>query len=106
MSHRAGSSCCSHTPMAESPKRVGRGCLTGQWRARDNKWPNLRGAITLERDMAAGSRLWVTAWTVQTPDGTEWLSLVLDVAGKGGRARSSRRAAQQGKTTELPLGSE
>ncbi len=66
---------------------AGRGCLTGRWRARDNKWPNLRGAITLERDMAAGSRLWVTVWTVQTPEGAEWLSLVVDIAGKGGRPR-------------------
>jgi len=41
-------------PMAE---RVGRGSLTGRWEPRPGACPNIRGGITVERDVPANTRL-------------------------------------------------
>jgi hypothetical protein len=50
--------------------------------------PNMRGSLTLEADMKAGERLWLTGWTkVEPASGAEWISIVAESAGKGGRRR-------------------
>lgn len=65
-------------------KRVGRGSLTGTWQPRMGACPNIRGGITIERDLRAGTRLWLTGWT-KTIAGGEYVSLLAEVADKDGR---------------------
>ena len=36
---------------------VGRGSLTGRWQRRSGACPNIRGGITIERDLRAGTKL-------------------------------------------------
>jgi hypothetical protein len=69
--------------MAES---VGRGSLTGRWQRRPGARPNIHGGITIERDLRAGTRLWLTGWT-KTIAGGEFVSLLVEIADEGGRSR-------------------
>jgi len=63
-------------------ERVGRGSLTGQWQRRPGACPNIRGGITLERDLPANTRLWLTGWT-RTIAGGAVVSLLVEIADKG-----------------------
>ena len=73
------------------PERAGRGSLTGSWPARTaDQRPNMRGTITIERALPAGSRLWVAGWTRTGPGGIEFLSLSVELAGKGDGHRRRR----------------
>jgi hypothetical protein len=65
-------------------ERVGRGSMTGSWEPRPRGCPNIRGGITIERDVAAGAHLWLTGWT-KTIVGGEIVSIVVEIADKGGR---------------------
>ena len=65
---------------------VGRGSLTGRWQPRPGTCPNIRGGITIERALPAGSKLWLTGWT-KTIAGGEFVSLVVEIAEKDGRPR-------------------
>jgi hypothetical protein len=67
-------------------ERVGRGLLTGRWKPRPANCPNIRGGITIERDLPANTRLWLTGWTKSIPGG-EVVSLLVEIADKGGRPR-------------------
>src|ERR1700675_1846399 len=49
--------------------RVGRGSLTGRWKPRLGACSNIRGGITIERDLPANTRLWLTGWTKTIPGG-------------------------------------
>jgi hypothetical protein len=75
-------------------KRAGRGSLSGRWRLRDDGSPNLRGGITIERDLPAGSKLWLSGWTRSTggPDGSEFVSIEASMADGGPRRSRPRRA--------------
>jgi len=44
-------------------ERVGRGSLTGTWEPRPGACPNIRGGITIDRDLRAGTKLWLAGWT-------------------------------------------
>lgn len=71
---------------------VGRGSLTGRWTARDDRLPNLRGALTIEEDIPAGTKLWLSGWTKKVAAGTdcgEFVSLAADIAIGGPRKRKS-----------------
>ena len=50
-------------------ERVGRGTLTGTWKPRQGFCPNIRGGITIERDLPANTKLWLTGWTKTVPGG-------------------------------------
>ena len=39
-------------------ERAARGSLTGRWSARAGS-PNIRGALTIEQDLPAGTKLWL-----------------------------------------------
>ena len=64
--------------------RVGQGSLTGRWKPRSGACPNIRGGITIERDLPANTRLWLTGWTKTIPGG-EVVSLLVEIANKAGR---------------------
>ena len=64
--------------------RVGRGSLTGRWEPRPGGRPNIRGGITIERDLPANTRLWLTGWT-KTIAGGELVSIMVEIADEGGR---------------------
>jgi hypothetical protein len=67
-------------------ERVGKGSLTGRRKPRPGACPNIRGAITIERDLPANTRLWLTGWTETIPGG-EYVSLLVKIADKNGRSR-------------------
>jgi hypothetical protein len=63
--------------------RVGRGSLTGTWES----WPggpNIRGGLTVERDIPANTKLWLSGWTRKIAGG-EFVSLLLEIADEDGR---------------------
>jgi hypothetical protein len=66
-------------------ERVGRGSLTGKWKPQEGSCPNIRGGITIERDLPANTRLWLTGWT-KTISGGQLVSLRVEIAAKKGRA--------------------
>jgi hypothetical protein len=72
--------------MSDRDGRVGRGSLTGRWKPRPGSGPNIRGGITIERDLPANTRLWLTGWTKAIPGG-EIVSLLVEIAEKDGRPR-------------------
>ncbi|MGD0419407.1 MAG: hypothetical protein ABSA68_07500 [Xanthobacteraceae bacterium] len=65
-------------------ERVGRGSLTGRWEPRPGGCPNIRGGVTIVRDLPAKSRLWLMGWT-KTIGGGEFVSLLVEIADKDGR---------------------
>jgi hypothetical protein len=68
-------------------ERVGQGSLTGRWEPRPRACPNIRGGITIERDLPAKTRLWLTGWTKAIPGG-EFVLLIVEIADEGGRQSS------------------
>jgi hypothetical protein len=68
----------------EKMGRVGRGSLTGRWEPRPGGPPNIRGGITIERDLPANTRLWLAGWT-KTIAGGELVSVLVEIAVEGGR---------------------
>ncbi len=70
--------------MSDRDNRVGRGSLTGRWEARPGTCPNIRGGITIERDLRAGTKLWLTGRTKPIAGG-EYVSLLVEIADKDGR---------------------
>jgi hypothetical protein len=60
-------------------ERVGQGTLTGRWEPRPGACPNIRGGITIERDLPAKTKLWLTGWT-KTIGGGEFVSVLLEIA--------------------------
>jgi hypothetical protein len=64
--------------------RAGRGSLTGCWAAHRDGHPNIRGGITIERDLPAKTRLWLTGWTKSIAGG-QFVSLLVEIADEGGR---------------------
>jgi hypothetical protein len=71
--------------------RAARGSLSGRWAARADNLPNMRGAITLECDLRAGTKLWLAGWTRQAGGEAEFVSLSADVAQGSPRKTRSRR---------------
>jgi hypothetical protein len=65
-------------------ERVGQGTLTGRWKSRPRDYPNIRGGITIERDLPANTRLWLTGWT-NTIAGGELVSVLVEIADVAGR---------------------
>jgi hypothetical protein len=65
-------------------ERIGRGTLTGRWEPRPGGRPNIRGGITIERDIPAKTRLWLTGWTKTIADGA-LVSVLVEIADEGGR---------------------
>ena len=72
--------------MRDRDNRVGRGTLSGQWQPWPGACPNIRGGITIERDLPASTRLWLTGWTKMIAGG-EIVSLLVEIANKAGRPR-------------------
>jgi len=63
--------------------QVARGSLTGTWEPRPGG-PNIRGGLTIERDLPANTRLWLTGWTRKITGG-EVVSLLVEIAEEDGR---------------------
>jgi hypothetical protein len=66
-------------------EHVGRGLLTGRWEPRPRACPNIRGGITIERDVPAGAQLWLTGW-IKMIVGADFVSILVEIADKGGRS--------------------
>jgi hypothetical protein len=65
-------------------ERVGRGSRTGRRDPRPGACPNIRGGITIERDLPAKAKLWQTGWT-KTIAGGEFVSILIEIADESGR---------------------
>jgi hypothetical protein len=72
-------------------ERIGKGSMTGRWQPRPGACPNIRGGITIERDLRAGTKLWLTGWT-KTITGGELVSLVVEIADNDGRPHQMIRS--------------
>ena len=70
--------------MSDRDNRVGRGSLTGRWRPRPGACPNIRGGITIERDLPANTKLWLNGLDEDDLRG-EYVSLLVEIADKDGR---------------------
>jgi hypothetical protein len=75
-------------------ERLGLGSLTGRWEPRPGGCPNIRGGITIERDLRAGTKLWLTGWTKMIAGG-EFVSILVEIAIKGGRPSTDEARIQQ-----------
>jgi hypothetical protein len=70
-------------PKPTMAERIGRGSLTGRWEPRPGAC-NIRGSITIERDLPAKTKLWLTGWTKAIAGG-EFVSLLVEIAEENGR---------------------
>jgi hypothetical protein len=77
--------------------RVARGSLSGRWSPRGDGAPNLTGAVTIERDLPKGTKLWLGAWSRSAAGCDEFLSVVVKIANGGPRkgVRSRNRRATE-----------
>jgi len=91
-------------------ERAARGSLYGRWAARGDGKPNMLGAITIERDLPAGSKLWLRGSTRQAGgaySGIEFISIEATLATRGprkGRARPDVSDEPEGKFRCLEQG--
>jgi hypothetical protein len=65
--------------------RAAIGSIAGSSAARADRGPNMRGAITIEQDLPAGTKLWLSAWSKENP--APWISISAEIATTGGRNR-------------------
>jgi hypothetical protein len=70
--------------------RAARGSIAGSSAPRSDNGPNMRGALTVEQDIPAGTKLWLSAWTKEDP--APWISISGEIATTGGRNRRRRDA--------------
>jgi hypothetical protein len=54
------------------------------WEPRPGACLNIRGGITIERNISAKTKLWLTGWT-KTIAGNQFVSLLLEIADEGWR---------------------
>ena len=65
--------------------RAAIGSIAGSSAARADNRPNMRGALTIEHDIPAGTKLRLSAGTKENP--TPWISISAEVTTIGGRNR-------------------
>ena len=70
--------------------RAAIGSIAGSTMVRLDAVPSMRGAITIEQDLPAGTKLWLSAWWRETA-GAPWISISGEIASHGGRNRKRRR---------------
>lgn len=68
------------------------GSIAGSSAPRADNGPNMRGALTIERDLPAGTKLWLVAWSKENP--TPWISISAEVAVGGRRKREIGKAGK------------
>ena len=70
--------------MSDRNDRIGRGSLTGRWEPRPGACPNIRGGITINRALRAGTKRWLAGWTKPIAGG-ELVTILVEIAVEGGR---------------------
>jgi hypothetical protein len=68
--------------------RAAIGSISGSSIPRDDRKPTWRGAMTLEQDLKAGSKIWLSGWSRQV-SGADFISLSAEVAVGGGPRRKA-----------------
>jgi hypothetical protein len=61
-----------------SAPRAAIGSIAGSSAPRADNSPNMRGALTIEQDLATGTKLWLSAWSKENP--TPWISISAEIA--------------------------
>jgi hypothetical protein len=69
--------------------RAARGSIAGSSAPRANNAPSMRGEMTVEQDIAAGTKLWLSVWSKQIA-GADFISISAEVASHGGHNRKRR----------------
>jgi hypothetical protein len=59
--------------------RAAIGSIAGSSAPRADNRPNMRGALTIEQDLPAGSKLWLAGWSKQIA-GAAWISISGEIA--------------------------
>lgn len=77
--------------------RAAIGSIAGSSSPRVDHGPNMRGAITIEQDLPAGTKLWLSAWSKQVA-GADFISISAEIATTGGRNRA--RQGDSGRASE------
>lgn len=81
--------------------RAARGSLNGRWPARDDRRPNVKGILTIEKDVPAGTTLHLAGWT-KVAGGIEFISLSGTIATKAAPWREKGKGRRE--TVEEPEG--
>jgi hypothetical protein len=66
--------------------RTAIGSIAGSSAPRDDNRPNMRGVLTVEQDLPAGTKLWLVAWSMQIA-GADFISISAEIAVGGPRKR-------------------
>jgi hypothetical protein len=67
--------------------RAAIGSIAGSSAPRADNRPNMRGALTIEQDLPAGTKLWLVAWSKQVC-GADFISISAEIAIGGPRKRT------------------
>lgn len=63
--------------------QVGGGSLSKNKRREKDTHPLLKGCITLDRDLPAGTKIWLAAWKKESTDGQDpWFSINASISGQ------------------------
>jgi hypothetical protein len=80
--------------MDDPMTRAARGSIAGSSAPRADNRPNMRGALTVEQDLPAGTKLWLAAWSKQI-SGVDYISISAEIAIGGPRKRGDTGQVQQ-----------
>jgi hypothetical protein len=80
--------------MDDPMTRAARGSISGSSAPRADNRPNMRGALTVEQDLPAGTKLWLAARSKQI-SGADYISISAEVAIGGPRKRGDTGQVQQ-----------
>jgi hypothetical protein len=73
--------------------RAARGSIAGSSAPRADDRPNMRGALTVEQDIPAGTKLWLAAWSKRI-SGADLISISAEIAVGGPRKRSTTLSSE------------
>jgi hypothetical protein len=76
----------SSTFAPQAVARAAIGSIAGSSAPRADNRPNMRGTLTIEQDLPAGSKLWLAAWSKEVA-GADFISISGEVATGGGPRR-------------------
>ena len=83
--------------------RAAIGSIAGSSAPRGDNRPNMRGVITFEQDLPAGTKLWLLVWSRQVA-GADFISVADEIAGNGGPRKRMRRHSRAGEFGALGVG--
>lgn len=87
----------------EKENQVAHGSLGKAKEQLSDKHPSMKGSLTFSRDVKAGEKIWLSAWTKIGDEDDKWLSIAAERSSKPGTAPAPKPAASKPYDDEIPF---